>query len=104
MGDQRAIPIQKTATQIAMEQIDYISEVDVKWRVHDFMSVPPRDLFARGITFVFAPQRFESFCTPFFNLRIVIQAIAKMLEMIAEDWRDVQLAKRAMATLHEMDG
>ena len=35
--------------------------------------------------FTFAPQRFESFCTPSFNLFIIIPAIVKMLKMIAED-------------------
>ena len=55
-------------------------------------------------TFVFAPQRFESFCTPLFNLLIVIPAIFKMMKMIVEEWRDVKQAKRARHALHLMDG
>jgi len=55
-------------------------------------------------TFTFAPQRFESFCTPLFDLLIVIPAVVKMLKMIAEDWRDDVAAKRAMKALHEIDG
>ena len=32
-----------------MEQIDYISEVDYRGRVQDFLAVSPKDLFARGM-------------------------------------------------------
>ena len=44
-----AVAGEKTATQIAMEQIDYISEVDYRGRVQDFLAVSPKDLFARGM-------------------------------------------------------
>ena len=40
---------QKTATQIALEQIQYISEVDYVGRVRDFMAASPKDLIQRGM-------------------------------------------------------
>ena len=40
---------QKTATQIALEQIEYISEVDYVGRVRDFMAASPKDLLQRGM-------------------------------------------------------
>ena len=39
-------------------------------------------------TFKFAPQRFESLCTPLMDFLLIVPAIVKMLKMIAEDWRD----------------
>ena len=54
--------------------------------------------------FTFAPQRFESFCTPFFNLLIIIPAIVKMLKMIAEDKRDPKQAQRASKAMRQIDG
>ena len=63
-------------------------------KVHDWMRriVQERGYVGGRITqvirgFTFAPQRFESFCTPLFNLLLVIPAVIKMLKMIAEDWR-----------------
>ena len=40
---------QKTATQIALEQIEYISEVEYVGRVRDFMAASPKDLIQRGM-------------------------------------------------------
>ena len=54
--------------------------------------------------FTFAPHRFESFCTPFFNLLIIIPAIVKMLKMIAEDKRDPKQAQRASKAMRQIDG
>ena len=38
--------------------------------------------------FTFAPQRFESFYTPLFNLLMIIPAVIWMLKTIATDFRD----------------
>ena len=44
-----AVAAEKTATQIALEQIDYIAEVDYKGRVKDFMAVPPKDMVQESL-------------------------------------------------------
>ena len=48
-GPQEEESMRKTGTQIAMEQIDYIREVDYANRVRDFKAIPPRQLFETGI-------------------------------------------------------
>ena len=54
--------------------------------------------------FTFAAHRFESFCTPLFDLLLIIPAIIKMLKQIAEDNRDGKQAQRAMMALRAIDG
>ena len=39
----------KTATHIALEQIDYIAEVDYHGRVQDFMAVPPKQMLEESL-------------------------------------------------------
>ena len=54
-------------------------------------------------TFTFAYHRFESFCTPLFDLLMIIPAIIWMLKTIAEDWRDNIQVKRALRALEAID-
>ena len=53
--------------------------------------------------FSFAPQRFESFYTPLFNLLLILPAVIWMLKQIAEDWRDDDAKFRAMRALNAID-
>ena len=54
-------------------------------------------------TFSFAYHRFESFCTPLFNLLMIIPAVIWMLKAIAEDWRCDDQSRRAMRSLAAID-
>ena len=49
--------------------------------------------------FSFAPQRFESFCTPLFQVLIAIPAICLTLKHIAEDGRDAGAVQRALTLM-----
>jgi hypothetical protein len=53
--------------------------------------------------FAFAPQRFESFVTPLFNLLLILPAVIWMLQTIALDWRDGDAKKRAIRALDAID-
>ena len=48
-GEVDAAARPKTATQIALEQIDYIAEVDYQGRVQDFMAVPPKQMMQESL-------------------------------------------------------
>ena len=48
-GDPGGVGVAKTATQIALEQIDYIADVDYKGRVQDFMAVPPKQMMQESL-------------------------------------------------------
>ena len=48
-GDPGGVGVAKTATQIALEQINYIAEVDYKGRVQDFMAVPPKQMMQESL-------------------------------------------------------
>ena len=47
-GDGAASPA-KTATQIALEQIDYIGEVDYEGHIQDFMATPPKQMMQESL-------------------------------------------------------
>ena len=53
-------------------------------------------------TFSFAPQRFESFCRPLFQVICLLVPIVMMLTMIAEDWRDDKAKRRAEKVLNAL--